>query len=113
MMNRKFLFSLLAAVAIFSGVNECAAAAGHGKSAPVGMRKVWRAYDAFNEVYLDRGKYIYKSDSEVEAAVDRFNGAAAIWCQPIYWDMAMNAAALRRAPACTRVPRSLPPHIRG
>lgn len=93
-MNRKFLFSLLAAVAIFSGVNECAAAAGRGKSAPVGMREVWRAYDAFNEVYLDRGKYIYKSDSEVEAAVDRFNGAAAIWCQPIYWDMAMNAAAL-------------------
>ena len=30
-------------------------------------------------------------------AVDRGNGAAAIWCQPIYWDMAMNAYKLAKA----------------
>jgi len=90
-MNVRILFVLLLAAAWpvsgWSGV-------GGGEDARIGMRDVWRAYDAFNEVYLDRAKYIYKSDSAVPAAVDRFNGAAAIWCQPIYWDMAMNAAAL-------------------
>lgn len=90
-MNVRILFVLLLAAAWpvsgWSGV-------GGGEDARIGIRDVWRAYDAFNEVYLDRAKYIYKSDSAVPAAVDRFNGAAAIWCQPIYWDMAMNAAAL-------------------
>ena len=98
---------LLAALGSVPGV--CAASCGDGAGAvkgaeaaeaanvadgDVGLKDVWLAYDAFNDVYLDTGKYIYKSDSSVPAAVDRFNGAAAIWCQPIYWDMAMNAAAL-------------------
>ena len=32
-----------------------------------------------------------------EQAVDRGNGAAAIWCQPIYWEMAMNAYKLAKS----------------
>ena len=55
---------------------------------------VWKAYEAFNEIFLDSDKYIYKTSTEYAHAVDRFNGAAAIWCQPMYWDMAMNAYRL-------------------
>lgn len=51
----------------------------------------WTAYEAFNEYLLDPNKYIYKTNTANAAAVDRWNGAAAIWCQPIYYDMAMNA----------------------
>lgn len=54
----------------------------------------WEAYDAFNRVYLDSTKYIYKNTNRDQAATDRWNGAAAIWCQPMYVDMAMNASAL-------------------
>ena len=53
--------------------------------------KTWQAFDAFNKYLLDTNKFIYKSDTEQKAAVDRWGGAAAIWCQPTYWDMAMNA----------------------
>ncbi len=53
--------------------------------------KTWQAFDAFNKYLLDANKFIYKSDTEQKAAVDRWGGAAAIWCQPTYWDMAMNA----------------------
>ncbi len=42
-------------------------------------------------------KYIYKTTSSYEQAVDRGHGAAAIWCQPIYWDMSMNAYKLAKA----------------
>lgn len=57
---------------------------------------VWKAYDAFNNVYLDTDRYIYKNTDCDSAAVDRFNGAAAIWCQPMYVDMALNATELAR-----------------
>lgn len=57
---------------------------------------VWTAYDSFNRIFLDPDKYIYKTDTSYGHAVDRHNGAAAIWCQPIYWDMAMNAYKLAR-----------------
>lgn len=60
------------------------------------MREVWQAYDAFNDVYLDPQKNIYKTDTSFPHATDRFNGAAAIWCQPIYWNMAMDAYTLAR-----------------
>lgn len=53
-------------------------------------------YDSFNTVFLDSAKYIYKNTTKDEAAVDRWNGAAAIWCQPMYADMAMNAMLLAR-----------------
>ncbi len=55
---------------------------------------VWEAYDSFNNVYLDTDKMIYRNTSADPKATDRFNGAAAIWCQPMFADMALNAAAL-------------------
>lgn len=55
------------------------------------INNVWEAYDGFNRNLLDSEKFIYKTDTSFEHAVDRWNGAAAIWCQPTYWDMAMNA----------------------
>lgn len=58
------------------------------------MADTWEAYDSFNRVYLDSAKYIYKNSNRDLAATDRWNGAAAIWCQPIYVDMAMNASTL-------------------
>ena len=58
---------------------------------------VWAAYEGFNNTLLDSNKYIYKTNSSYASAVDRRNGAAAIWCQPIYWDMAMNAYKLAKA----------------
>ena len=51
----------------------------------------WQAYDAFNTYLLDANKHIYKSSTADKAATERSHGAAAIWCQPTYWDMAMNA----------------------
>ena len=58
---------------------------------------VWAAYEGFNNTLLDSNKYIYKTNSSYPSAVDRGNGAAAIWCQPIYWDMAINAYKLAKA----------------
>ncbi|MCR5471181.1 MAG: alpha-1,6-mannanase, partial [Prevotella sp.] len=51
----------------------------------------WKAYDDFNRVFLDTKKYIYRDHSARENAVDRWNGAAAIWCQAIFYDMVLNA----------------------
>ena len=53
----------------------------------------WQAYDDFNRVFLDtkNSKYIYRDHSARTNAVDRWNGAAAIWCQAIFYDMAVNA----------------------
>ena len=41
-----------------------------------------KAYEAFNKVYLDTDKYIYKNTDRDRAALSRSEGAAAIWCQP-------------------------------
>ena len=51
----------------------------------------WKAYDDFNRVFLDTKKNIYRDYSDRPSAVDRWGGAAAIWCQAIYYDMAVNA----------------------
>lgn len=62
----------------------------------------WKAYDDFNEAFLDRAnnKYIYKADTKQPKADHRGNGyrdndetgcAAAIWCQAIMYDMVINA----------------------
>lgn len=77
-----FLISAIAAFGQDRGAAHCT------------IREVWRAYDAFNAVFLDGDKHIYKTDSEVPRATGRFNGAAAIWCQPICWNMAMDACRL-------------------
>lgn len=55
----------------------------------------WAAYDAFNTAYLDATKYIYKDFISRQGAVDRWNGAAAIWCQAHFYEMAL--AACERA----------------
>ncbi len=60
----------------------------------VTVDNAWEAFDAFNKVYLDSTNYIYRNTNHDPRALDRFNGAAAIWCQPMYVDMAMNAAKL-------------------
>lgn len=64
------------------------------KSSNSNIDITWLAYDSFNNTFLDKKKYIYKTNTSFSEAKDRWNGAAAIWCQPIYWDMAMNAYKL-------------------
>ena len=67
----------------------------------------WKAYDDFNNVFLDKTRdnsgstrYIYKADTKQPNADHRGNGyrdndvsgcAAAIWCQAIMYDMVINA----------------------
>ena len=53
--------------------------------------KVWTAYDAFNTALLDSARYIYKTDTSFKEAASRSEGAAAIWCQPMYWEMSVHA----------------------
>lgn len=53
--------------------------------------KALDAYDQFNLVYLDSAKYIYKDLATTTRAVDRWHGAAAIWCQAIFYEMALQA----------------------
>lgn len=60
------------------------------------IEDVWEAYDAFNNVYLDTKRYIYKNTDRDRAARGRDRGAAAIWCQPMYVDMAINAVELAK-----------------
>lgn len=60
------------------------------------VNEAFRVYDDFNRVYLDSAKYIYRNTSSDPVAKDRWNGAAAIWCQPMYVDMALNAMELAR-----------------
>lgn len=63
----------------------------------VTMADVWAAYEGFNNVYLDPEKYIYKNTDRDKHARGRDKGAAAIWCQPMYVDMALDAAALAKS----------------
>ena len=88
-MAKRLYFALLAFCAVILFPSN-ADASGKNRKTDV----VWTAYDSFNQVFLDSAKYIYKTDTSFPQAVDRFNGAAAIWCQPTYWDMAMNAYQL-------------------
>ena len=48
-------------------------------------------YDHFNTAFLDSAKFIYKDLATRTHAVDRWHGAAAIWCQATYYDMAISA----------------------
>lgn len=57
----------------------------------------WQTYEDFNKIFLDTKKSIYRDHSARVNAVDRWNGAAAIWCQAIFYDMVQNA--YRRAVA--------------
>lgn len=60
----------------------------------------WMIYDAFNDAFWCTNKRNYKADTAQPSASHRGNGArdndysgcsAAIWCQAIYFDMAVNA----------------------
>ena len=82
-------FSIMAAFFIWTV--GCASAKTSAKA-----EMAFKTYDAFNTAFLDSTKYIYKNTTADKAAVDRWNGAAAIWCQPMYADMAMNAMLLAR-----------------
>lgn len=82
-------FSIMAAFFIWTA--GCASAKTSAKA-----EMAFKTYDAFNTAFLDSTKYIYKNTTADKAAVDRWNGAAAIWCQPMYADMAMNAMLLAR-----------------
>lgn len=56
----------------------------------------YKAFEAFNNVYLDKDRYIYKNTNRDTEAAGRDSGAAAIWCQPMFADMAINALELAR-----------------
>lgn len=60
----------------------------------------WAVYDAFHNAFWDSNKRNYKADTAQPSADHRGNGmrdndrsgcSAAIWCQAIYFDMAVNA----------------------
>ncbi len=61
------------------------------KYLPYTLEDTWTAYDAFHKVCFDTRTKLYKQSTNTAYAIDRWNGCAAIWCQPMYLDMAMNA----------------------
>jgi hypothetical protein len=85
--------ALLAASVL--GMTSCSSSKKMAAPSPANI--AFETYDDFNRVFLDSAKYIYRNTSTDPAATDRWNGAAAIWCQPMYADMAMNAMLLARA----------------
>lgn len=87
-MKNPILTGLFISISVLSGCTSSKPAASGS------LDSTWEAYDSFNRVYLDSAKYIYRNTNRDAAATDRWNGAAAIWCQPMYVDMAMNASAL-------------------
>ena len=89
--NRSCITALIGTMLALSLPTACKTV---GHSGAGHLADTWEAYDSFNRVYLDSTKYIYKNTNRDSVAADRWNGAAAIWCQPMYADMAMNAAAL-------------------
>ncbi len=98
MMKRKIIFPLILLSMMFATVKASGVSENAERKKPMYTnRDVWEAYEGFNRTFLDTDKYIYKTTSSYQRAVDRGNGAAAIWCQPIYWDMAMNAYQLAKA----------------
>lgn len=88
---------VVAAIGAVSATSACRATESSSDIPAPAIGDVWTAYDAFNDVYLDTHKYIYKNTDRDRRALGRDKGAAAIWCQPMYVDMAINAAALARS----------------
>ena len=97
----KRLFILLLSVTAWTGI-ACAQV-----DITYNNEAQWKAYDDFNNVFLDKTRdnsgstrYIYKADTKQPNADHRGNGyrdndvsgcAAAIWCQAIMYDMVINA----------------------
>ncbi|MBD5270445.1 MAG: alpha-1,6-mannanase [Bacteroides sp.] len=90
---RNSLLSLGAAALIGLGMSSCSASRKTIVFNPATF-STFQVYDDFNRVFLDSAKYIYRNTSKDPHATDRFHGAAAIWCQPMYVDMALNAMLL-------------------
>lgn len=97
MKNKILLVMSLLLVASFGGCWANNSQNNGGEAGNYTYEDVWAAYEGFNNTLLDAEKNIYKTTSAYPNAVDRGNGAAAIWCQPIYWDMSMNAYKLAKA----------------
>lgn len=90
-------FKLLIASAILIATASCKSSKeAVAVSAPSHDAPVWESYEAFNNAYLDSDKYIYKNTNCDRHADRRDHGAAAIWCQPMYVDMALNAVELAK-----------------
>lgn len=88
---------ILAGLLLFCLLPVSAAAAKSAAGAgSIDAATAFKAYDAFNNVYLDTERNIYKNTDRDKAAVGRDRGAAAIWCQPMFVDMAINAADLAK-----------------
>lgn len=92
-MTRRILLSAVAAIIALTGMS---AKKTNKTETTVRLNDVWTAYEAFNNIYLDTDKYIYKNTDRDKKAIGRDRGAAAIWCQPMYVDMAINATDLAR-----------------
>ena len=73
------------------------AVAARGDAPKVESADAWKAYDAFHARLCDFNRSIYKERSDQTDARARGNGAAAIWCQAIYFDMAVNACRRARS----------------
>lgn len=93
---KKILFCLMAVCcsAVYGHNETTTPSAPQPNQAEYTIEDVWAAYEGFNNIFLDTKKYIYKHDNTFAHAKDRWRGAAAIWCQPMYWNMAMDAALL-------------------
>lgn len=89
--HRSYSLAILGASVLLCASYGCKSS---HNAASARLADTWEAYDSFNRIYLDSAKYIYKNTNRDSVATDRWNGAAAIWCQPMFVDMAMNAAEL-------------------
>lgn len=90
----KRLFILILCLSAFAGFADAQTSITYDNEAQ------WKAYEDFNNAFLDKTKNIYKADTKQPGAYHRGNGyrdndvsgcAAAIWCQAIMYDMVINA----------------------
>ncbi len=79
--------TLLFALALFSAVPV------HAQT----PADAWTAYHAFHRQLCDPSRNIYRERSDQTEARARFKGAAAIWCQAVFFDMAVNACRRARS----------------
>ena len=91
-MKRQFI--ILCLMALVSNANAQTVTITYTDSAQ------WKAYEDFNNAFLDKTRNIYMADTKQPNADHRGNGyrdgdvsgcAAAIWCQAIMYDMVINA----------------------
>lgn len=92
----KRLKTIVALVVLFAAMSANVSAQDNGYT----NDDEWMIYDAFHDAFWCTNKRNYKADTAQPSASHRGNGArdndfsgcsAAIWCQAIYFDMAVNA----------------------